>query len=242
MKLKYLILLAFVFVFTSNNAQTVATDFTLTNCDGNTSNLYNIIDNGNVVVLIYEHQCSSCLQGATNVKNVIANNYADSTNLKVLYLDNGGYNCTSVQNWVLSHNLIPGELFAYSNDLNSPYGTGMPVIVVTSGVNHTVFLAANGYSDTATIHNAIKEAYLEVSSGINNINKNKFQISINSNIISIAGLDVNAINKIEIIDVSGKLIYSKEENKSTVFIELLLEKGLYFLRVNEKLSEKFIIK
>jgi hypothetical protein len=224
------------------NSQTIAYDYSKVDCNGISQNLYATLDQGNVVVLIYEHQCPSCLSGANNVKSVINSYYNSSTNIKVWYLDNGGFNCSSMNTWITNNSLIPGTLFQYSTDFSSPYGSGMPVIVVTGGPNHTAFLISLGPSTTTNIHNAIEAAIASIgieeytaSLGTlhvypNPINTNTFTLYYNSAIIQ----TIHA----EIYNVEGKIvrpdfeitvstgINSKEINIGN------LNNGIYFIHLN----------
>ena len=241
--MKYLLCLFSILILSIeiSNAQYIAHDFTLNNCDGNSCNLFNLVDEGNIVVLIYEHQCSSCLQGATNVKNVISNNYSNNTNIKVLYLDNGGYTCQQTQNWISSHNLIPGQSFEYSNDFNSPYGSGMPVIVIVSGVSHETFLVANGYSDTTSIKNALISALQAVPASVTENTISKYKVFSNANTINIEGLNSNILNIVEVIDLSGRIVFSKETVSSSISIPVKFEEGIYFVRINKEFAEKICV-
>jgi hypothetical protein len=148
-----------------SHAQTTAVDFTLTDCDGNSRSLYPIIDSGNVVILVYEHQCSSCLVGAKNIRTAINTYYSTAKNIRIMYLDNGGYSCTSVRNWVSTNLLIAGPTFAYSNTQSSPYGAAMPVIVVTGSSAHKAYVTVN--SNVSTIKAAIQSVMTDISNGIN---------------------------------------------------------------------------
>ena len=153
---KYFLVIMLLFTSYMSKSQNNAVDFNLKDCNGTQQNLYNIIDSGNVVVLVYEHECPSCLAGATSLKNVIKNNFSDKKNIRVIYLDNGANSCNTTKKWVQKNNLLEGLYFKFSNDFTSPYGDGMPVIVVTSGKSHKVFLIA-GSPDEAN-NDALKTA------------------------------------------------------------------------------------
>lgn len=157
---KHLFILALMISSIAVFSQT-AIDFTLNDCNGTSQNLFSTLNKGKIVILIYEHQCSSCTQGTTNVTSVLNANYSGDTNIIVIYLDNGGNTCTQTSTWISSHSFVPGPYFEYSNDGSSPYGSGMPIIVVAAGSDHLTYLEALGvsFADTATVHNAIKAAY-----------------------------------------------------------------------------------
>ena len=165
MKNIYIALIVLISACTSKS-QTTAVDFNLKDCNGTQHNLYNMLDSGNVVILVYEHECPSCLAGATNLKDVIAKNFSDKKNIKIIYLDNGANSCSKTKQWIQKNNLLEGLYIKFSNDFTSPYGDGMPVIVVTSGKSHKVFLKAASPSEANA--NALKTA---IDSALNSTNK-----------------------------------------------------------------------
>jgi hypothetical protein len=145
-------------------SQTTAIDFNLKDCNGIQHSLFSLVDSGNVVILIYEHECPSCFAGVTNLKNVLAANFSDKINIKILYLDNGANACSTTKKWVQKNNFPEGLYFRFSNDFTSPYGEGMPVIVIVSGKSHKVFLKAASpeEANTDALKTAIENALLEV--------------------------------------------------------------------------------
>jgi hypothetical protein len=145
-------------------SQTTAVDFTLKDCNGVDHSLFTLLDSGNVVILVYEHECPSCLAGITNIKNVLTADFSVKKNVKVLYLDNGANACNTTKKWIQKNNLPEGLYFRYSNDFNSPYGEGMPVIVVVSGRSHKVFLKTSSPEEAtaAALKTAIENALSEI--------------------------------------------------------------------------------
>ena len=142
MKLTILASLLVLLLSSPAPAQTTAVDFTLNDCNGISQNLYSILDAGKVVVLIYEHECASCVTGALRVKNVINASYASNARIQILYLDNGGNSCKRTSDWIANNALLPGISFVYSNNGSSPYGAGMPVIVIAAGAQHKTYLVS----------------------------------------------------------------------------------------------------
>ena len=223
-----------------------AIDFTLSDCSGTSRNLFSILDQGNVVVLVYEHQCGSCTQGAGNVKDVINTFYSSNPKVSVMYLDNGGNSCASVANWISTNSLVSGISFEYASTFSSPYGSGMPVIVVTARSTHKTYLISNGPSDTATIHNAIRNALNDTLSGLyENKNLNEFcaifpnPVLSDKIVFSFNNSDDNSIT-IEITDVTGNIVkpafvFNSENaciNKEISVADL--KAGIYFIRLYTK--------
>jgi hypothetical protein len=242
--MKKLTLLCFTILSISigTYAQSTAIDFTLTDCDGNSRTLFPIIDSGNVVVLVYEHQCSSCQVGATNLKNAINLYFASDKNIRVMYLDNGGYSCTSVKTWITSHSFIPGPAFAYSNTQSSPYGAGMPVIVVTATKSHKVYLIANSVTlpTVLTLKGAIQNAQTDITTGINSgfnsaSANDIYPNPVTGNSIFVHNTSGN-LQSIEISNISGQIVMpgirvSKTDQQQEINLNNL-ENGIYFVRLN----------
>ena len=161
---KYLIIMTiFASFFAGSIFAQTAIDFTLNDCNGTSRNLYTTLNQGKVAVVVYEMQCTGSLNGCTNITTVMNNFYSTTNKIEMMYLDNVGHNCTETSDWVTANNLFPGTNFEYSTDYTSPYGSGMPVIVITGGVDHDTYLVSLGASDTATIHNAIKQALTDLT-------------------------------------------------------------------------------
>lgn len=243
--------LFFFLTAAAGSAQT-AIDFTLTDCSGTSVNLFSTLNQGKVVVLVYEHQCGSCTNGALNIKTVINTYYSGNNAIQLMYLDNGGYNCAMIANWITNNNLVPGLTFEYSSSLTSPYGSGMPVIIVAAGSNHKIYLQANDISDTASVHSAIKNALADLSSAVellpsvktnfkiypNPVVTGKMSIYFNKNITSPVTADI--------VDITGtivkhSIILESFTNDKTREVSVSdLKDGMYFIRVYS--SDGIIVK
>lgn len=247
MKKKFTLIFLFISFLIFNNSifsqtKTTAVDFTLTDCDGLSCQLFPILDSNNIVILEYEHQCPSCVTGANNIKTVINNNYSSNTNIRVMYLDNGGFNCTSTKTWISNNNFLQGRSFAYSSSYSSPYGTGMPVLVVI-GPNHNVYLTATSAaaSSTTAIQTAIAAALNDMTA-IPTITSptNTFIISPNPVKTEFAtfnfGSFSNQIVHTEIMNIAGKVVanYNSEIDKGDNHFKIPvsdLENGIYIIRL-----------
>lgn len=152
MKSLYTFLLALV--FTGPMFSQTASNFTKSDCDGNSRTLFSTIDEGKVVILFFSMGCSSCEQGMENLKpDYLA---MDTNVVKLWYLDyNPGSTCQNTQSFLSKYQLrIPS--FPDAGTLMQPYGFGMPLIVVTGGKDHKVYYKG-GYNKTS-ISNAVKQA------------------------------------------------------------------------------------
>lgn len=240
--MKKLTLLWFTIMIISmgSYAQTTAVDFTLTDCNGISRTLFPIIDSGNVVIMIYEHQCISCKIGANIVKNVILTNYSTATNLRLIYLDNGGFSCSAIQNWISSNSLMNGPAIAYSSDYTSPYGAGMPVVVVTGTKSHKVYLSAP--PTTTSFKNAVESALTDISNGINSDQglSGSFEIYPNPAVNDKAWIKLSnsgsQLLSYEISNSAGQIIQPSKmikagEQQAEISITGM-ENGIYFIYLN----------
>ena len=219
--------------------------------DGISRTLFPIIDSGNVVILVYEHQCSSCLVGAKNLKTAINTYFPKETNIRILYLDNGGYSCSSVKSWISSNVLKPGSVFMYSNTQTSPYGSGMPVIVITGTKAHKVYAITNSVNlpGVTTLKNAIQAAQSDITTSIkSDINSGSFNIypnpAINDKVLLKFNSKVTQLNSYEILNASGQIIIpSKRINFANDQKEISLvglDNCIYFVFLNT--SEGLIVR
>jgi hypothetical protein len=248
-----LFLIQFLFISIGWTQATV-TDFNLTDCDGKVQHLYSMLDKGKIVVIIYEHQCSSCTAGSKNIKTVIDKYYSGDTNIVIIYLDNGGYSCTATKNWVTNNNLLAGSCIAYSSDYLSPYGSGMPVIAIGAGSGHFKFMSTNtlAAADTGTIHTSLKTAKDALINGIQNVNENyDFKTSLieftNGNCKIAFDSKQDEKLRIELVDLSGKIIkkfpdLAIKQGKTITNLQTgNLQPGSYMLTITS-LKEKSILK
>jgi hypothetical protein len=237
---KQIVTLVMLFAAMNTYSQT-AVDFTLTDCDSISRHLYAILEQPKVVALDYEHECGMCTAGTANLSTVIKTYYNGDTNIIVMYLDNGGNSCATTANWIATNNFVTGPYFEYSSDQSSPYGSGMPVIVIVAGSSHQIFLTANGAAaaDTASIHNAIRDALASIT-GIADMSDsgNSFDVSPNpagDKIVVTLNKKINSQkNILSIYDAMGRLISQQPltREKNEIYINGLA-KGVYIARYSD---------
>jgi hypothetical protein len=246
MKKLYIILyITFLFTFLAK-AQTTAVDFTLNDCDGVSQSLYKTLDSGKVVILFYEHQCSSCVQGANLVKSVYNSKYSNNPDVKIIYLDNGGFSCSSINNWVASNNFIQGPKIAYKSDYSSPYGSGMPVIAICGPYLHKVYFTAISVaqaSDTAKMRKAIDTALAQIPLSIQEAKKTTNSVNVYPNPVSGNYIYINFSSRvnqkisIDVMDLTGKTVYSsydiqmREGDNNIKISDAEMKNGVYFCRI-----------
>ena len=237
--MKKLIFTLSLLIATLGNYAQTAVDFTLTDCNSVSQHLYSILDQNKIVALDYEHQCSYCFQGTSNLSTVLKTFYNGDPNIIVMYLDNGGNSCFSTTNWVTVNNFVQGPCFEYSSNFSSPYGSGMPVIVIAAGIAHKTFLVANGAAaaDTASIHNAIKAAYTEITGIENNtqfINPPDIFFNPASHTINInfQTSKTNQNAQVMVYDMKGQMLLQQLLRSENTEIDIShLAKGAYMVKL-----------
>ncbi len=163
MKNIYLTLTAFVAIF-SSNAQTVATDFTQDDCNGNTVHLFEYLEQNSVVILeFFMDNCNPCIEAGDDLLphyNQLQMDYPGHVDWYHFGFNNS-YTCETVLNWV-NENGYPSRPFTNGAAMVAYYGGfGMPTIVVVAGVDHEIIYSEVGYSsgDDALVHQAIDEFF-----------------------------------------------------------------------------------
>ena len=153
-----------------------ASDFTLTDCDGTSHNLFATLDKGDVVAMEVVMGCLPCVQGRKALAKIEAE-YA-TTHPGKFHVYTFGFtssvSCTSIQQW-MSSNSITGTSFAGDDGVNSDYGAsgGMPTIILVGGPDHKILYWRQGFAnkDTATMKTAISKVLTQASVASTNNNE-----------------------------------------------------------------------
>jgi len=148
-------------VFTLSAIAQTAPDFTATDCNGTSHNLYTELSGGNVVILNWVMPCGACIAPSQTAYNA-AQSFAITNPGKVKYFlldDNGGTTCSALTSWATTNNILsPTATFDNSgntvNEMNYG-GSGMPHVMVI-GPDHTILF--NGLNAAANNPNAIYNA------------------------------------------------------------------------------------
>lgn len=246
---KILLLLLVVTAISLNGfSQSTAMDFIKTDCNGNTSHLFEDLDNGMAVVLFYYMpNCGSCPPPAKKVEAMLENvNSIHPGRVKAYAIPfNNTTKCPSVATWVTSNNL---NLFtprdSGATEVAYYGGFGMPTVVLLGGADHRVMFTTQSFAtaDTTTMRDSIMGMIASDPLGIKGLpaklsslnifpNPAVDQLSIDLNVE--ANTDLN----LSILDATGKSIMSvfegqveKGDFKKKVEISSL-SNGVYFLRV-----------
>lgn len=159
-----LLLFFLLFFVGSNMAQTNATDFITTDCDGNSHHLFSELDNGKVIVIAWVMPCPPCATHAVNAYNSVISFESSHPDRVKYYLvdDFANTTCQALNNWANSYNIDNCIMFSDPAISMTDYGQiGMPKIAVVGGTNHEIFFNKN--SSTQGIDAAINQALLATS-------------------------------------------------------------------------------
>lgn len=141
-----------------------ATNFTAIDCGGTNHTLFNELDSGKVIVLVWVMPCGGCINAAVSADSIVQNYTVSNPGRVFLYLcdDDGGASCPALQSWAVTNGISHGAcLFSDSTIKMSDYGsTGMPKIVVLGGYSHSVFHNENGNLTLPDFESAIDDALL----------------------------------------------------------------------------------
>lgn len=222
-------------------AQT-APDFTATDCNGYSHNLYSELNAGKVIVLNWVMPCAACVGPTLTAYNIVQS-YANPNVVHYLIDDVGNTSCTSLSTWASNFGIGTNRTtFSTSAIVENNYGgVGMPHVVVVGGSNHTIYF--NGLNSAAgnstAIQNAINAAL--AATGIQENNNAAFQFSISSSLTAHTiklNYSINEIANVtlEVMNETGQLVMKKDLGKQapgdyTSDLDLNnAAAGLYFLR------------
>lgn len=256
MKKIFLFLLGSI-ILTEGMAQEMAPDFTASDCNLTSHNLYTELAAGKTIVLDWIMPCGACNPASLTAYHVVQN-FAISNPGKVkMYVisDLGDDNCSVLLSYASSLGIVPDATF---DNFGTPTpidqlnygGMGMPHIVVIAPT-HEIFFNGKGptANDSVGITGAIQFtlAPSAVSSFNNTLNAMSITVGNQEIKMSVTSIEKNIVT-FSIIDMSGKVIYTKRENLQIGINKFnmptaALSKGIYLLRTtlnNEQKVIKFV--
>ena len=222
-----------------SSAQTVAQDWSKTDCDGNTWQLFPMLDSGKVVVMefVMPTSCAGCRNAAGYLEDIWGQFNASNPNKVEMFAIayNNTYTCTQLANWKTTYNIPMMHPVDQGSQMLSYYGSmGMPTIVIVGGAGHLVFYEKQGFSasDTTNIKNAIAQAL--ATSGIADTEAGSiFNVFPNpaTDMITVE-LSKGANGTINVFNVLGKQVLSVQAGKEkTKDISLAsLTAGIYYVQ------------
>jgi thiol-disulfide isomerase/thioredoxin len=244
---KLLLVLAFLPIAVASDAQSVAQDWTKTDCDGNTWQLYPMCDSGKVVVMefVMPTSCYGCHNAASYLEPIWQQFNASNPNKVEMFAIayNNSYTCTQLSNWKTTYGINMMHPLDQGASMLSYYGSmGMPTIVIVGGVGHMVFYEKQGFteSDTTNIKNAISLALSTSSLSEAEVDKviKVYPNPASDKIIIELTATAGSTNLIEMFNLAGekiKTIDAGKEIRKEISISDL-SAGVYFIRYNNGTS------
>ncbi|MBX7156750.1 MAG: T9SS type A sorting domain-containing protein [Bacteriodetes bacterium] len=229
-------------------AQT-ATNFTATDCNSVSHDLYTELNAGKVVVIEWVMPCSACIGGATAAYNAVQS-FATSHPGKVVdYLvdDAGNTSCSSLSSWATTNSMDVAKMTIFGNspvaiDEANYGGSGMPHVIVIGPDKTILFNQMNSAANNLTAITAAINIALQPAS-INDLPSAVSKIDVFPNPTNVSStLQIEGVNTtnavIQLVDINGKLIqeiYSgsiqKGSNKFPINCTNLAN-GLYQIKIN----------
>ena len=237
------------FSFAQNSsAQTIAQDWTKTDCDGTEHHLYAELDAGNVVVMDFAMtHCVPCAV-ATTAFQKLDEKFGITNPGKLKHYGMGyinSYTCDDLNGWKSDNNFDLPVMTQCASDVAFYGGMGMPTIVIV-GPDHKVYYKKQGFvqKDTVAMIAAIQKAFgsASVASGISR------------NDIRVAGFGAEQslqfslreplVADIQIFDMLGKISATLASNSSIPQGQYVLplkqanlHSGTYIIRIAAKSGE-----
>lgn len=236
---QFLTTLFLLLAYSVSNAQTIAPDFTATDCNGDNQNLYTELDNGKTVIIIWVMPCIGCVDGtiaADDARENLSVQYPDSILLWIVD-DGPPSNCGTLNNWVSNIGMQPQRTFGnYSNEIDQDNygGFGMPHIVVI-GPNKQIYY--NEFNTQGSGLEAAVENAINITTAIADIDKPLVSY-ISPNPAS-GSLSVNATEELEsvsVISLTGQMVKHLQPHqvrKLTIGLEDIVA-GTYIIRFRGK--------
>lgn len=259
---RLLLIISGIILSVNTFAQNVIPNFTIADCNGGTHTLYDELDNGKVIVLVWVMPCPACVSGGKTAFNIVQS-YASTYPGKVFYylLDDVGDNsCSALSTWATANGIDPTKITILDNtgnvaDQNDFGGYGMPhIIVVGGGQGHRMYFSGlnNNADDANGIQSAINMAMFpaSISPVASNLRLSLFPNPVGNEKLTIQyNLPKSGNIIVDIVNVIGKKVLSTSHyntggnNREEINVSNL-PNGIYFLKLyaNDKIETlKFTI-
>lgn len=255
--MKKIILLSFtVFLAITGFGQTVAQDWTKTDCNGNSWHLFDELNNQKVIIIEFVMPCSSCTVGGNTLDQIYQEynfNYPGRI-LSFAIADNNSTSCNTMTSWVNTNGFSFTPFNNGSSICNYYGGPGMPTVVVLGGgYNHTVFyrkVSFYGPSEDANVRAAMDSALFAANSVNDNPslvsalslfpNPSSLSSSINYSLTKTADVTISIFN---FLGENVKELFSGLQNPGqyeSKFDCSELPEGVYFVRLDAGEARKAI--
>lgn len=234
--------------FTTSQAQLVVPDFTLTDINGNSYNLYTELANGKTIVLdFFALQCGSCQTGIAYAESVWQNYGNNGSDLWVWAIEITQGNPIDIQDFVqVNGGTFPGFSIADNDTLYSFFN-------ITYTPQYFV-ICPNGYIKSCAVEQI--DNYVESCPELNSISDVGYRQSTIQSISTQNSLKISFTNfstsllAFELFDILGNKIsqtsdFYPQGNNSITMNKSGLPRGYYFVRMSEAgkyvCTKKFVL-
>lgn len=219
-------------------AQSVATDFTVADCNGQMYTLFDDLDAGKVVVITWIMPCAPCI--SPTVSSFLATTSFDQEKVKFLLVDDyANTSCSQLQTWASNYQMGGVTTFSSPQISMSDYGgDGMPKTVVVGCNSRKVYFNRNFDQNNSTdgLEEAIGLAVSECeTSSVKTIAvEDRSRVYPNpstNNQITITSVKQKQVS-FTIVNVLGEVVMMQENVASGSQIDIShLSKGNYFINI-----------
>ncbi len=208
--------LLLMFVTNISFAQTTASDFTTDDCDGVSHNLFDELNDGNVIVISWVMPCGPCATHSLPAYSAVQSFSGSHPGKVHFYLadDFANTSCADLTSWGNSNSMPLSTTFSSSDVNMGGYGTpGMPKVVVLGGSNHQIYLNENSNKiNFSAVQIAIDSALNNFVASTNEL-QSAFQLNLFPNptqekLTVNYHLNSNENVTFDIIDLLGKKVKS----------------------------------
>ena len=222
-------------------AQTVALDWTKTDCDGVMHQLYSELNEGKVIVQEYvmPPTCGGCWQAAQAIAPVI-DDFGISHPGRVKFYATGynnAFTCAMMQTWKTAYGLTPDVFINGASEVSYYGGMGMPTVVVLGGgYGHGVYGKWIGFGAwlIEDLRDSITVA-LDAANTIEEVENPGFSLfpSPASTEVNIVLNGAERIANVQVMDLSGHVVAERTHpDVANVRMDTsTLAAGAYIVRV-----------
>ncbi len=234
-------------------SQTTATDFTATDCDGDTYNLFSNLDNEKIVVIAWIMPCATCITDPLTAFTLVESYNSNHSN-RIHFIvadDYANTNCNTLSAWTANYGIGDGTReFSDPSISMSDYGTdGMPKIVILGGTNHKVYFNKNSSTEgfEAALNLALSENPLSIDENPQSFKLNVYPNPANETLNIFYEISEAANIQLDLFNIQGSIVSRvqpegiKENGIYNLKIDLTeFGEGTYFLRMSSNSTVKMV--
>jgi len=212
MKKNILNCLLVLFAVNVSFSQTTATDFITNDCNGISHNLFDSLDDGNVIVIAWVMPCGPCATYSLPAYSAVQSFTTSHPGQVHFYMadDYANTACSTLMNWGNNYNM-PNSTFFSSSAVNmNGYGTaGMPKVVVLGGVDRHIYFNEN---DTKI---NLSDVQIAIDSALNNFVSSTKELESNFKLNIFSSNNLNNLCFKLLVFCPGKRLSSLFNNNIT---------------------------